>query len=129
MKGNNKKNVVLVADDDLFVRKIIRAALQHLADIVEVGDGNDVLGFYEEYQPDVVFLDIHMPHASGLDLIEPVKALDANAYIIVVSADSSPENVKTALSKGSKGFLTKPFTKERILHLFNACPTIKFSDS
>ena len=128
MKGKTTKNVVIVADDDLFVRKVIHAALADLADIIEVDDGKDVANAYEKHEPDVVFLDIHLPHMSGLDLIEPIKALDANAYIIMVSADSSPDNVKAAQAKGSKGFLTKPFTKERILHLFNACPTIKFSD-
>ena len=128
MKGKTTKNVVLVADDDLFVRKVIHAALSDLAEIIEVDDGKDVANAYEKHQPDVVFLDIHLPHISGLELIESIKGLDANAYIIMVSADSSQDNVKAAHAKGSKGFLTKPFTKERILHLFNACPTIKFSD-
>lgn len=128
MKGLAKNNVILVADDDLLVRRIIHSALKHVGKIIEVSDGSLVEKAYEEHKPDVVFLDIHLPNITGLDLIESLAKLDPNMYVIMVSADSSSENVKTALAKGCKGFLTKPFTKERILNLFNACPTVKFSD-
>ncbi|MFW0777564.1 MAG: response regulator [Rickettsiales bacterium] len=128
MRGSNKKNVVMVADDDLFVRKVIISALSEVAEIVEVADGAEVLTAYKEHMPDVIFLDIHLPNVSGLDLVYDLSKADVGAYIIMLSADSSEDNVRNSRLKGAKGFLTKPFKKERIMHYFNSCPTIKFAD-
>jgi two-component system, chemotaxis family, chemotaxis protein CheY len=129
MRFDNKNNVVLVADDDLFVRKIIRAALQDLAEIVEVTDGALVQEAYKKCHPDLVFLDIHLPNISGMDLIRPLIRADQGAYVVMLSADSSTENVRDSRLRGSRGFLTKPFDKKRIMHFFNSCPTIRFVDS
>lgn len=129
MKGKNKKNLIIVADDDLFVRKVIRSALEEIAEIVEVTDGAEVMKVYTEHTPDILFLDIHLPNVSGMDLIRPILKMDVSAYIIMLSADSSADNVKTSSLRGCKGFLTKPFEKSRILHFFNTCPTIKFMDT
>lgn len=128
MRGNNKKNVVLIADDDLFVRKVIISAISDLTEIVEVSDGAQVEQAYREHKPDIIFLDIHLPNVSGLELVYKLIKEDMAAYIVMLSADSSEENVLNSKLKGARGFLTKPFKKERIMHFFNACPTIKFAD-
>ncbi len=121
-------NIVMVADDDLFVRKILRSALQNLVTIVETGDGADVEKLYKDNVPDVLFLDIHLPNKTGLELIESIKEIDPDAYIIMVSADSSTDNVKISSKHGVKGFMTKPFNRDRVLkHVMN-CPTVEFMD-
>jgi two-component system chemotaxis response regulator CheY len=129
MRGSNKGNVVVVADDDLFVRKVIISALSDLAEIVEVADGAEVEKVCRARKPDIVFLDIHLPNVSGLDLVHKLIKEDMGAYIVMLSADSSEENVLKSKLKGAKGFMTKPFKKERIMHFFNACPTIKPLDA
>lgn len=124
MRDPNENNVVLVADDDMFVRKIIRKGLEGLADIVEVVDGAEVEEAYRENKPSMVFLDIHLPNQSGIELLPKIKAIDPQAYIVMLSADSSITNVKAAMGQGAKGFLTKPFERERMLKLFLACPLV-----
>lgn len=128
MRGNKLHNVVMIADDDLFVRKVIKAALQEFTEFVEVTDGAQVEEVYKKTLPDLLFLDIHLPNQSGLDLIHRLSRFDIGAHIIMLSADSSEENVRSAKLRGSRGFLTKPFDKQRILHHFQRCPTIKFAD-
>lgn len=128
MRGSNKKNVVMIADDDLFVRKIIRSALEGLAEIIEVTNGSDVEAAYAKHHPDILFLDIHLPNKSGMDLIHPIIRTDKGAYIIMLTADSSEDNVRHSRMRGSRGFMTKPFTKQRIMHYFQNCPTIQYSD-
>ena len=128
MRGDNKRNVVMVADDDLFVRKVIISALSDIAEIVEVTDGAEVLEKYKGCTPDILFLDIHLPNISGLDLLHSLRKADVSAYVVMLSADSSEDNVRNSRLKGAKGFLTKPFRKERILHYFNTCPTVQFVD-
>lgn len=129
MRGQNKNNVVMIADDDLFVRKVIRAALRDFAEVVEVADGADVQACYAKHLPDIVFLDIHLPNISGLEVIRSIRKRDLGAHIVMLSADSCIENVRASRFNGSKGFLTKPFEKKRILQLFNACPTVKFIEA
>ena len=129
MKGQNTKNVVLIADDDMFIRQVIRGAIGDLAIVVETKEGVEVPELYRKHTPDVVFLDVHMPGVSGLDLIKNLQKIDVGAHIIMMSSDSSTENVRYAKFNGVRGFLTKPFEKSRVLHYFNACPTIKFMDA
>ncbi len=109
MRGQNKRNVVLIADDDLFIRKVIRSALEGMAEIVEVADGAEVQDAYTKCMPDILFLDIHLPNISGLELLKQISKKDLGSYVIILSADSTEGNVQQAKFRGSRGFLTKPF--------------------
>lgn len=128
MRGENKRNIVMVADDDLFMRKVIRSALQDMAEIIEVSDGDAVEAAYLAAMPDLLFLDVHLPGVSGLELLRVLTKKDVSAYIIMISADSTPVNVQQAKYRGSRGFLTKPFEKHRLLHIFQNCPTVRYHD-
>ena len=129
MKIGRKKNIVMIADDDLFIRKLIRAGLGGMAEFIEVDNGADVEKNYVNHEPDILFLDIHLPNKSGMDIISQICAVDNSAYIIMLSSDSSPENVKRAIEMGAKGFMSKPFKKDRLLQYFSDCPTIAFQDT
>lgn len=128
MRGNNKKNIVMIADDDLFIRKVISSALKDMAEIIEVTDGSQVEEIYKQHMPDILFLDIHLPNVTGLDLLRKISRTDLGAYIVMISADSTPENVQRSKFQGARAFLTKPFDKKRLLHIFHTCPNIKFHD-
>lgn len=128
MKPGRKKNVVMIADDDYFIRKIIRTGLVGLAEFVDVENGADVEKNYVNHEPDILFLDVHLPNKSGLDIIGRVMEVDPNAYVIMLSGDSSIQNVQEAMKRGAKGFLAKPFPRDRLVQYFNACPSIKFTD-
>jgi two-component system, chemotaxis family, chemotaxis protein CheY len=79
---------------------------------------------YKQYAPDILLLDIHMPGKDGLEVLHDIQDIDPQAYIIMLSADSSAENVGYTLQEGAKGFMTKPFTREKLLELTHKCPTI-----
>lgn len=128
MRDKNSVNRVMVADDDMFVRKIVRSVLMEFAEVIEVEDGNDVFKTYKEKLPDILFLDIHLPNQSGLDLLKQIRAFDPRSHIIMLSADSTVDNVQRTKDLGVMGFLTKPFAKNRIMQLLNKCPTIQFTD-
>ena len=85
----------------------------------------NVLKFYHEHNPDILFLDIHMPGRTGLDLINEILEIDPDAYIIILSADSSADNVVKAINKGAIGFLSKPPAKDRMQQYINQCITIR----
>ena len=122
-KGRREK-IVMIADDDMYIRLVAKMGIGTAAAVQEVAHGNEVVPAYKQFAPDVLFLDIHLPGVEGLALLQQVLTIDANAYVIMLSADSSLENVQTALRQGAKGFLTKPFTREKLLDYIDKCPTI-----
>lgn len=124
IRATRRENVVIVADDDMFMRSLVKKGVGLNYTVVEVSDGAEVLAAYKDKNPDVLFLDIHMPNMEGTSVLQQVLALDPNAYIVMLSADSSRENVEITTQKGARGFLTKPFTKERLQECLNKCPTI-----
>jgi len=119
-----KTNVVLIADDDSFVRKSLGTLLASCGDVYEIEDGDQIVKTYLKYNPDILFLDIHMPGKTGLEVIPNLIEIDTDAFIVVLSADSQKENVLEALERGAAGFLTKPPAKHRIQEYLNQCITI-----
>lgn len=120
---NRKENIVLVADDDSFIRKSLKIPLMPFDKICEVESGKEVVAEYIKHNPDILLLDIHMPDKTGLELIPEVFEIDSDAFIIILSADSNKDNVIKALELGAAGFLTKPPAKDKIQTYINQCMT------
>lgn len=126
---NRKESVILIADDDMFMRSLLKKSMEDRATIVELSDAQDVVATYLDKLPDVVFLDIHMPQGSGIDVLGEILNYDETAYIIILSSDSIKDNVMNAKQTGAQGFLAKPFTHGKILDYFRKCPTVAARES
>ncbi len=124
-RENRKDNVVMIADDDMFIRKAMKEVLGFYGDCTEAATGDQVVGEYIRCNPDILLLDIHMPGKNGLDVIDSIMEVDSDAFIIVFSADSVADNVLQAMEKGAVGFVSKPPKKEKIIHYVNRCITIR----
>ncbi len=119
-----KDNIIMIADDDSFIRKSLNMLLSASGDITEIDDGANVIKSYLQCNPDMVFLDIHMPNKTGLDLISEILEVDSDACIVMLSADSQKDNIVLALESGAIGFLTKPPSKNKIQEYISQCLTI-----
>jgi len=117
-------NRVLIADDNTFIRFLVKKWLEAEAQIIEIAHGKDVLDAYKEHAPNVVFLDIHLPGRNGKDILKDILAYHKEAYVVMLSADSMKENVLFASNNGAKAFITKPFTRETLHRYFSMCQTI-----
>lgn len=122
-RSMRRENVILVADDDMYIRLLVKKGIPGTATVYEVGNGSEVMDAYKKYVPDVLFLDIHMPNQDGTDVMRDILAIDPQAYIVMLSADSTQENVQLTTHQGAKGFLTKPFSKEKLQDYVRKCPT------
>ncbi len=118
------EKIIMVADDDMYIRMLVKKGAGANFLIVEVEDGQDVMNSYRQHTPDILFLDVHLPNIDGTNLLRGILSFDPKAYVVMLSADSSLENVEHALSKGAAGFLAKPFTKEKLHEYIRKCPTI-----
>lgn len=118
-------NCIMVADDDMYIRTLIEAALKSRGEIINITDGNSVMEEYIKNAPDMVLLDIHMPGKGGPELVKEILEVDPRAYIIMLSADSSKLNVMMTQKDGASGFLTKPFDKAKLMEYVEQCPTLR----
>lgn len=118
------EKVVMVADDDMFMRSLVAKAFKGTARVVEIDDTSKVIDTYLAELPDVLFLDIHMPGGSGIDALKDLLSFDDSAYVIIVSSDGVLDNVVDAKKVGAKGFVVKPFTTEKLLACYNKSPSV-----
>jgi two-component system chemotaxis response regulator CheY len=125
LRQQRQETVILVADDDKFMRTVINKALSPLGDIVELENAENIVDRYLEILPDIAFVDIHLPGKSGFDVLSEVLSFDENAYIVIMSSDSMKENILKAKNMGAKKFIAKPLTRERLMECCAACPTIQ----
>ena len=110
---------LLVVDDEPANTALLSALLARwgYSDVTSTNDSGQVLGLCDELDPDLVFLDLHMPAPSGLDLL---RALDERVHasvplpVIVLTADVASETKRAALDLGARDFLTKPFDPEEV---------------
>lgn len=103
----------LVADDEPLLRQaLIRELAQawpELKVVTQARGGNDALSRFEEHQPDVCFLDIHMPGLSG---IEVARRIGRRAHVVFVTAFDS--YALEAFEHGALDYLVKPIQRGRL---------------
>ncbi|WP_313892323.1 response regulator [Psychrobacillus sp.] len=110
---------VLIVDDALFMRKMIRRILEH-AQFEVVGEaynGLEAVEMYEKFLPDVVTMDVTMPGMSGIEAVQAIVKKYADAKIVMVTAIGKPKLVVEAIESGAKDFITKPFNPELMVEI------------
>jgi CheY-like chemotaxis protein len=99
---------LLIVDDNAGIRRILRRILVDTADAIwECSDGSAALAAYEQYRPDVVLMDIHMPVTDGLAATRQIRGCDPAARIVIVT-DYEDEDLKAAaLDAGAYTYVLK----------------------
>jgi two-component system chemotaxis response regulator CheY len=120
----NEKTVLIVDDVD-YSRQLLRNAILAVCDqnklstkhfkIVNAANGMGALQKISETSPDLIFLDIELPDANGIELLKTIKADYPRTVVIMVSGQSTVNNVKAALISGASGFIVKPFSADKVL--------------
>jgi two-component system, NarL family, nitrate/nitrite response regulator NarL len=122
-KGTKKRIRILLADDHPLVRRGIGSCLarqQDLEVIGEAADGREALARIRELLPDVVLLDIDMPHMSGLAVAEVLRKELPQVKVIVLSMHTQPEYVVRILQSGAHGYVLKDAPIEQVVKAIEA---------
>ena len=118
------KSRVLIVDDSSLSRRTLRQMLESSGyDVVEADDGLSALERYFLEKPDVVLLDLVMKGMYGLDVLAKLRELDADARVVVVSADIQTSSQELAETAGARAFVNKPFEKAEILKALESALT------
>lgn len=114
---------VLVVDDHPVFREGIRAVLATAADVevvAEAGDGREAIAAFRAHAPDVVLMDLRMPHMNGSDATAAILRLAPEARVVVLTTFDGDEDIHRALTLGAKGYLLKDATRDEILAALRA---------
>ena len=111
---------ILLVDDEPANLKVLTRLLERAGfrSIRAISDPRDARAAFEAFAPDIVLLDLQMPHLDGFAVLEELRPLipaDGFVPIVVITGDMSPETRQRALSSGANDFLTKPFDATEVL--------------
>ena len=111
---------VLIVDDEYLVRRGIRETIDWQSygfEIVgEAANGIDGYEKYKELRPDIIITDVRMKRATGLELIEKLKATDGfDSEIVIISAYDDFEYVKRALENNVSAYILKPIQEKELI--------------
>ena len=110
---------ILIVDDEATNVALLRRLLERagFTRVVTTCDPREAKDLYVEFRPDLIVLDLHMPHLDGLAVMEQLNQIAEATYlpILILTGDLSPEARREALSRGAKDFLQKPFGVDEVL--------------
>jgi signal transduction histidine kinase len=109
---------ILVVDDEPANVRLLERMLAETGyrQVKSTTDSRQVLALYGEFQPDLILLDLMMPHLDGIAVIRELRIPDdVFLPILVLTADATSDAKKRALEAGAKDFLTKPFDRLEVL--------------
>jgi two-component system response regulator MprA len=107
---------VLVAEDDRSVREAVERALTFEGyDVVTARDGAEALTTVLNDGPDVIVLDVMMPHVDGLEACRRIRARGDRTPILMLTALESVSDRVAGLDAGADDYLVKPFALEELL--------------
>lgn len=101
---------VLVADDQTVVREglvTIVGLLPGIEVVAAAADGEQAVALAAEHHPDVVLMDLRMPHCDGVEATKRIRAAQPGTEVVVLTTYDDDESILAALRAGARGYLTK----------------------
>jgi putative two-component system response regulator len=110
--------ILIIDDEPANVDVLHRLLDRHGFTRVEsTNDPREAATLYVRLRPDLILLDLHMPHMDGLAVMDRLNQLAEASYlpILILTGDTTPEARREALSRGAKDFVNKPFHSDEVL--------------
>jgi len=115
MAEKNDPASILVIDDELGIRESLRMILLDKYNVYLATTLIDASVYLKKYKIDVVFLDIKMPNANGLEFLENIKDINPKINVVIITAFPSSQTAISALRTGAFDYIVKPFECSEIL--------------
>lgn len=113
-----EKIKVLCAEDDTLTRLEIKEKMEEKGwEVIEAVDGVQACDKYQQYNPDLIILDLDMPRRTGLEVLQLIRTNDLEIPIVIYSALADEENLRAALKSGTKNYILKTYSVVFLLEL------------
>ncbi|MCX7958241.1 MAG: diguanylate cyclase [Deltaproteobacteria bacterium] len=109
---------ILIVDDEVYVGRFLSDFIKTINPGIEIrtaGKVTECLGIFEEFAPDIILLDIHLPDGNGIDVLHNLKERGGRFEVLMISGNASLEDAVQAIKYGAYDFLLKPFSDLQIL--------------
>lgn len=108
---------ILVVDDAMVMRKKLKMVLTAAGHNIvgEAGNGIEAIQAYQDFNPDLVTMDITMPSMDGLECVRKILEIDPKAKVIMVSAVNQQNKVFEAIESGAKHYVVKPINDIKLV--------------
>jgi two-component system nitrogen regulation response regulator NtrX len=107
---------ILVVDDEEGIRRVLHQLFEYEDhEVRSAGGGAEAIGIYQEFHPDVTFLDVKMARMDGLEALTRIREHDPAAVVIMISGHGTIDTAVEATRRGAFDFLEKPLDTDRLL--------------
>ncbi len=109
---------VLVADDHSLLRTGVANIINQESDLEVVAqavDGLDAIAAFTSHRPDVVLMDLRMPHMEGVEAILRIREIDPHARVVVLTTYDADEDIARALQAGAKAYILKDIAADGLI--------------
>ncbi len=113
---------VLIVDDAMFMRSMIKDILMNAGDFEIVGEAEDgavAIEKFKEVKPDLITMDIVMPNVDGIEATKRIIELNPDVKIVMCSALGQEPLIMESLAAGARDFIVKPFSPEKVIKVIN----------
>ena len=110
---------VLIIEDSDDLRNILQKLLQYRASDIEVvasaASGIEGIELAEEYQPDIVLMDINLPGLDGIEVTKTIRQEVPSSQVILMSGQVEPDNLRRSMAAGARHLLVKPIDGDELI--------------
>lgn len=108
---------VLIVDDSMYMRSVIKDALEQSGYRVigQASNGEEAIDMAFDLQPDIITLDNILPDMIGIDILKVYSEEGLPAKVIMISAVGQESVIQEGLNLGAKAYIVKPFTSDQLL--------------
>ncbi len=122
---------VMVVDDSTITTKKLTSMLEDMGhEVVHIAKtGQAAVDAFKELAPDLVTMDITMPDMDGIEATKRIMSLSPAALVIMVTSHGQEQMVMDAIEAGAKGYVLKPFKRDKLEEYINQVITRYGADS
>lgn len=116
MAAQALRPLILICDDELPLRELIKAVLGERYEYVEAEDADQAEAVLDRFDPEAIVLDVMLPGRSGLEFLTELRARrrERPIPVVIVSAWQSEQDAQAALGAGADAFVGKPFDPKEL---------------
>jgi two-component system chemotaxis response regulator CheY len=110
---------ILIADDSLFMRKILKDILSDKYEIIEAKSGSETKQQFEEEKPDLTLLDIIMPEGEeeGIEVLRKIGKANPKSQVVMITAVGQDTIIEECKKLGAVDYIVKPFDRKEVIRV------------